>query len=201
MLAQYVIALVGFVAVAQAQSPPLAAARVQPARCAAADSLLGTKRAGTRATLQAVYVPEREESLIFSVPPSELPTTAGIQYTTGLIRLPHRDIGPVPMLELSLRVISDEERRAGTQWFGLMADDSLLGDSLPMAMRRVDAQRLQRAYQVATAPLTPEQTLALARAEHVSGHLSETPFSLSDTELRELRAIVLVGLCGSTRPW
>jgi hypothetical protein len=199
-VARFLLLLLGLTTSAEAQAP-LSAARIQPVRCAVADSLLGPKLAGTRAALNAAFVADRDQSLIFSAPPSALPTTPGIRYTTGLIRLAHRDVGPVPALELSLRVISDEERQAGTQWLQLMADDSVLGDSMPLALRRTEAKELRRVYQTATVPLTPAQTMAVARARHVTGALSDTRFALSDGELRELRAIVVVGLCGANHPW
>lgn len=184
-----------------AQSPPAPAALVQPARCALADSLLGRKLGGTRADLNAVYLPDRAESLVFNLLPLSRSTLPGIRAVTGLIRLPGRSTGTLPALELSLRVVSETERLGGTQWLRLLADDSLLGDSLPLALRRQDARTVRRVVQTATAPLTPLQTLAIVKAKRVSGDLSGTSFTVHDDDLRALRAIVIVGLCGSRRPW
>ena len=186
---------------AGAQSPPALTALVQPARCALADSLLGPKLGGTRADLNAVYLPDRAESLIFSLLPRSRSTLPGIRAVTGLIRLSGRSTGTLPALEVSLRVVSEDERLGGTQWLRLLADDSLLGDSLPLALRRQDVRRVSRVVQTATAPLTPLQTLAIARAKRLSGDLSGTSFTAHEDDLRALRAIVILGLCGSRRPW
>jgi hypothetical protein len=118
-----------------------------------------------------------------------------------MIRLTERQVGPVPALELTLRVISDEERQAGTQFLRLLADDSLLGDSLPLAMRRQEARGLERVVQTISARLTPAQTLAFVRSRRVTGALSGTRFAIDESELRELRTLVLVGVCGARKPW
>ena len=202
MKRRLVLLLLGAASAAEAQAPAAKATTIQPVRCAAADSLLGPRLAGTRADLKAVYLPERRESLIFSAPPRRVPTRLGVRSATGLIHLRERVVGPMPALELTLRVVSEQERLAGTQWFRLLADDSLLGDSMPLALRRQDAYGLLRVVQTATVRLTPAQTLSLVRARRVSGALSDARFQVSDDELRELRGIiVVVGICGARHPW
>jgi hypothetical protein len=190
----------GLTTLASAQSTATAS-RIKAAPCAAADTLLGRKLARSGVEVHGLYVPERHESLIFTVVSRGMTATPGIRAATGMIRLPEREVGPVPALELTLRVISDLERQPGTQFLRLLADDSLLGDSLPLALRRQEAPGLTRVVQTVSVRLTPAQTLALARSRRVTGALSGTPFALDDEELPELRTLVLVGLCGARKPW
>ena len=184
-----------------AAQDPVRATRVEPARCALADSLLGPRVARATRGVQALYLAEQGQSLVFSAAPGSLSTMAGVQAVTGLVRLPER--GPVtdPALELTLRVFSDAERLPGTQWLRLVADDVVLGDSLPLAIRRQEAPGLRRVYQTLTVPLTPVATVTLVRAGRVRGSVGGTDFTVERDELRELRGIVVTALCGPRKPW
>ena len=184
-----------------AQAAPLQATRVQPIRCPRAESLLGPRVTASRADLQAVYVPDQDQSLVFSIVSQTLPTLAGVRSITGLIRIPGHGPALAPALELTLRVFSDSERQQGTQWLALVADDSTIGDSLPVVLRRQGTDGVRRVLQSATSPLTAAQTLALVRGERLSGTLGGTPFTITDPARTELRALVVVALCGSTPPW
>ncbi len=191
----------GLPAALWAQTSAPVAARTQALRCSPADSALGSKAAGSTAAFYAGYLPDKDQSILFTKLTGPISNAVGIRGATGLVRLPGH--GPLrePRLEVTLRIFGEAERIAGTQFLQLAADDSVVGDSLPLALRRQGASNTRRVLQTATAPLTPAQTLALTRAKRISGTLSGAHFDLTDDERDGLRALVTAAICGTRDSW
>ena len=189
------------VPLARAQAPSDAAQwRVSSVRyCPQADSLFGRMWRSHASGVRVAYSRAQNVTLIRTPDRRESwqTTASRLVGTEALIRVPGQggrtDSGRV---ELVLRFVDSIYRTAEQAHLQLRIDDSVSVDVPEPAVDYPMGAKISGIPLAVTASLTPEQSLALARAHEVKGTMGPFPFIFYDWEIWDINSVYRGSRCG-----
>ncbi len=204
LLAAFTVPLLGVQAVlppsVPAQAPETVQWRVMGARrCARADSLFGRLWRSHASIVRVSYSRQRDTTTI-QTPHRNLSWMQGstpLKATESAIRIPGQ-LRPADSARIALSLgFVDSVYRSPEQ----AQLDFLLDGSVHLQIQEPHIDYLMGVKShgiplVVSALLTPEQSLALARAHDVKGTMGPYPFVIFDWELWEINAIYRASFCG-----
>jgi hypothetical protein len=204
LLAAFTIPLLGVQAgmpsSVRAQAPDTVQWRVMGVHwCARADTLFG-RQWRSHASIIRVSYSRRRDTTTITTPHRNLSWQQGssrLKASESAIRLPGQ-LRPADSarIQLSLGFVDSIYRTPEQAQLDLFFDDSVHFQIQEPHIDYVMGVKSPGIPLVVTALLTPEQSLALARAHTVRGTMGPIPFVLFDWELWEINAIYRGSFCG-----
>ena len=205
LLAAFTLPLLGLQAViapsVQAQARDAGQWRVMSVRrCARADSLFGSLWRSHQVSVRVSYSPTRDTTAIrtrLRTASWEVSTSSQLVGTEAGIELPGQ-LRPADSarIELSLRFVDSIYRAPEQVQLVLQVEGSTQMEILEPRVDYAVGANVRGVPLVVTALLTPEQSLAVARAAEVRGSMGPYPFFLYRFEMWDINAIYRASICG-----
>jgi hypothetical protein len=167
--------------------------------CSVADSLFGTQF--TRSVGSVLASPSTHAFQAFSTSPTTIiPAGArGVVDFDASLLFPDTAVRDIPPVQFNLKTVSASRLTIEQRQLTLTIDDSLALDLGSMTAYEQNYPGSRDVHENLSIMAPVHRLTQVARARKVIGRLGSSEFAISETALRNIRALLVAGLCYSSR--